>query len=157
MDSILSFRLLALRAQFWQRLEPDVARREKPCKAWRAEERGWKGDDRRTPSSRYPSLFSSPLVRHPAAFLLSLFLSLSPLLGVFSPSLPLFLALSVTLPFEVSVLLPTAGAETVTTIIVSEVTSLKHREEEKEHEGGGGVVGVERANAKRRKGRLAYL
>lgn len=61
------------------------------------------------------------------------------------------------LPFEVSVLLPTAGAETVTTIIVSEVTSLKHREEEKEHEGGGGVVGVERANAKRRKGRLAYL
>lgn len=46
---------------------------------------------------------------------------------------PLFLALSVTLPFEVSVLLPTAGAEAVTTIIVSEVTSLKHREEEKEH------------------------
>lgn len=32
MDSILSFRLLALRAQFWQRFEPDVARREKPCK-----------------------------------------------------------------------------------------------------------------------------
>lgn len=75
MDSILSFRLLALRAQFWQRLEPDVARREKPCKAWRAEERGWKGDDRRTPSSRYPSLFSSPLVRHPAAFLPSFSLS----------------------------------------------------------------------------------
>lgn len=55
---------------------------------------------------------------------------------------PLFLALSVTLPFEVSVLLPTAGAEAVTTIIVSEVTSLKHREEEKEHESGGGAVGA---------------
>jgi len=108
---------------------------------------------------------SSPppsFVTLPPSFLpsLSLFLSFSfsvTLLGVFSRSLPLFLALSVTLPFEVSVLLPTAGAETVTTIIVSEVTSLKHREEEKEHEGGGGVVGVERANAKRRKGRLAYL
>lgn len=134
--------------------------------AWRAEERGWKEGDRRTPSSRYPSLFSSPLVRHPASSLPSflpslfrfLFLSLSlSRCPVSSRSLPLFLALSVTLPFEVSVLLPTAGAETVTTIIVSEVTSLKHREEEKEHEGGGGVVGVERANAKRRKGRLAYL
>lgn len=33
----------------------------------------------------------------------------------------------------------------MTTIIVSEVTSLKHREEEKEHEGGGGVGGGCRA------------
>lgn len=66
--------------------------------------------------------------------LLSLYLSL-PSRSV-SSSPPLFLALSVTLPFEVSVLLPTAGAEAVTTIIVSEVTSLKHREEEKEHDDG---------------------
>ncbi|KYN36475.1 hypothetical protein ALC56_09436, partial [Trachymyrmex septentrionalis] len=45
--------------------------------------------------------------------------------------------------FGLDVLLPTAGAEAVTTIIVSEVTSLKHREEEKEDEGGG-AVGAER-------------
>ncbi|KYM86847.1 hypothetical protein ALC53_03770, partial [Atta colombica] len=45
--------------------------------------------------------------------------------------------------FGLDVLLPTAGAEAVTTIIVSEVTSLKHREEEKEDEDGG-VVGAER-------------
>lgn len=136
-------------------LEPDVARREKPCKRGtmpRRTEGGGGEGDRRTPSSRYPSLFSSPLVRHPPP--LPLRPSLSPLSLFLSVSLscrsapsrppPLFLALSVTLPFEVSVLLPTAGAEAVTTIIVSEVTSLKHREEEKEHEGGGEVVGAER-------------
>jgi len=128
----------------------------------RREERGREEGDRRTPSSRYPSLFSSLLVRHPAPLSLSLSLSsffLSVSLSCRSaPSRPppLFLALSVTLPFEVSVLLPTAGAEAVTTIIVSEVTSLKHREEEKEHEGGSGVVGAEREREEE-KGRLAYL
>lgn len=104
-------------------------------------------------------------IRHsspPPSFVTLLPLPLSPSSCSVSPrSPPLFLALSVTLPFEVSVLLPTAGAEAVTTIIVSEVTSLKHREEEKEHEGGGGdgrggggggggTVGAEHASARRR-------
>lgn len=89
-----------------------------------------------------PLSFVTPL---PLVLSRSLFLSVS-LSCRSAPSRPppLFLALSVTLPFEVSVLLPTAGAEAVTTIIVSEVTSLKHREEEKEHEGDGGAVGAER-------------
>ena len=41
------------------------------------------------------------------------------------PPARLFLPLAVTPPFEMSLLLPTAGAEAVTTIIVSEVTSLE--------------------------------
>lgn len=75
---------------------PEERNRASAVQAWRREERGREEGDRRTPSSRYPSFFSSPLVRHPASlsslslslslhFSLSLCLPVVPL-GAFSPS-----------------------------------------------------------------------
>lgn len=75
-SSFLSFAVRetpTVRTQFWQRVlnrtwseERSRARARSPRKKG-----GGAGDDRRTPSSRYPSLFSSPLVRRLLSYSLS--------------------------------------------------------------------------------------